>query len=146
MKESDLCVIAVVYGVATWFLVMTLQLPPAAQSYPLILLTALYLCNTLFLGKQLYSFYRHRVVLNDFRKLFAGFLPGQFFGVLAGCIIYMALVNYLGYYISSVSAAGPILPEGKTDPRNYQLRLHHDCDLSGFLDVPARTSSPRGLV
>ena len=46
----------------------------------------------------------------------------------------------------SVSAAGPILPEGKTDPRNYQLRLHHDCDLSGFLDVPARTSSPRGLV
>ena len=56
MKESDLCVIAVVYGVATWFLVMTLQLPPAAQSYPLILLTALYLCNTLFLGKQLYSF------------------------------------------------------------------------------------------
>ena len=102
MKESDLCVIAVVYGVATWFLVMTLQLPPAAQSYPLILLTALYLCNTLFLGKQLYSFYRHRVVLNDFRKLFAGFLPGQFFGVLAGCSIYMALVNYLGYYISSV--------------------------------------------
>ena len=102
MKESDLCVIAVVYGVATWFLVMTLQLPPAAQSYPLILLTALYLCNTLFLGKQLYSFYRHRVVLNDFRKLFAGFLPGQFFGVLAGCIIYMALVNYLVYYISSV--------------------------------------------
>lgn len=102
MKESDLCVIAVVYGVATWFLVMTLQLPPAAQSYPLILLTALYLCNTLFLGKQLYSFYRHRVVLNDFRKLFAGFLPGQFFGVFAGCIIYMALVNYLGYYISSV--------------------------------------------
>ena len=65
MKESDLCVIAVVYGVATWFLVMTLQLPPAAQSYPLILLTALYLCNTLFLGKQLYSFYRHRVVLNS---------------------------------------------------------------------------------
>lgn len=102
MKESDLCVIAVVYGVATWFLVMTLQLPPAAQSYPLILLTALYCCNTLFLGKQLYSFYRHRVVLNDFRKLFAGFLPGQFFGVLADCIIYMALVNYLGYYISSV--------------------------------------------
>lgn len=102
MKESDLCVIAVVYGVATWFLVMTLQLPPAAQSYPLILLTALYCCNTLFLGKQLYSFYRHRVVLNDFRKLFAGFLPGQFFGVLAGYIIYMALVNYLGYYISSV--------------------------------------------
>ena len=102
MKESDLCVIAVVYGVATWFLVMTLQLPPAAQSYPLILLTALYCCNTLFLGKQLYSFYRHRVVLNDFRKLFAGFLPGQFFGVLAGCNIYMALVNYLGYYISSV--------------------------------------------
>lgn len=102
MKESDLCVIAVVYGVATWFLVMTLQLPPAAQSYPLILLTALYCCNTLFLGKQLYSFYRHRVVLNDFRKLFAGFLPGQFFGVLAGCIIYIGLMNYLGYYISSV--------------------------------------------
>ena len=102
MKESDLCVIAVVYGVATWFLVMTLQLPPAAQSYPPILLTALYLCNTLFLGKQLYSFYRHRVVLNDFRNLFAGFLPGQFFFFFAGCIIYMALVNYLGYYISSV--------------------------------------------
>lgn len=102
MKESDLCVIAVVYGVATWFLVMTLQLPPPAQSYPLILLTALYLCNTLLLGKQLYSFFRHRLVINDFRKIFSGFLPRQFFGVLAGCLIYMAVVNYLGYYLSSV--------------------------------------------
>ena len=148
MKESDLCVIAVVYGVATWFLVMTLQLPPAAQSYPLILLTALYLCNTLFLGKQLYSFYRHRVVLNDFRKLFAGFLPGQFFRRLGRLHYLYGLSELFGllHLQRSVSAAGPILPEGKTDPRNYQLRLHHDCDLSGFLDVPARTSSPRGLV
>ena len=102
MKESDLCVVAVVYGVATWFLVMTLQLPPQAQSYPLILLTALYVCNTLLLGKQLYSFFRHRLVQNDFRKIFASFVPGQFFGVIAGCLIYMAVVNYLGYYISSI--------------------------------------------
>ena len=110
MKESDLCVIAVVYGVATWFLVMTLQLPPAAQSYPLILLTALYLCNTLFLGKQLYSFYRHRVVLNDFRKLFAGFLPGQFFGVLAGCIIYMAAVSSICRLFLMITSNTAILP------------------------------------
>ena len=46
----------------------------------------------------------------------------------------------------SLSAAGPVLSESKTDTRNYQLRLHHDCDLSGFLDVPACSSSPRDLV
>lgn len=128
-------------------LVMTLQLPPAAQSYPLILLTALYLCNTLFLGKQLYSFYRHRVVLNDFRKLFAGFCPDSF-RRLGGLHYLYGLSELFGllHLQRSVSAAGPVLPEGKTDPRNYQLRLHHDCDLSGFLDVSARTSSPRGLV
>lgn len=75
MKESDLCVVAVVYGVATWFLVMTLQLPPQAQSYPLILLTALYVCNTLLLGKQLYSFFlsssRPERLQKDFCFLFA---------------------------------------------------------------------------
>lgn len=102
MKESDLCVIVIVYGIATWFLVMTLQLPPAAQSYPLILITALYFCNTLLLGKQLYHFFRHKVMINDFKKIFSGFVFGQFSGVMIGCLIFLAVVNYLGYYLSSI--------------------------------------------
>ena len=102
MKESDLCVIVCVYGVATWFLVMTLQLPPAAQSYPLILISALYFCNTLLLGKQLYHFFHHKIMINDFKKIFGGFTFKQFFGVMIGCLIYLAVVNYLGYYLSSI--------------------------------------------
>ena len=102
MKESDLGVIVIVYAIATWFLIMTLQLPPAAQSYPLILIAALYVCNTLLLGKQLIHFFHHHVMLNDFRHIFEGFVWKQFFGVLLGCVIYLALVNYLGYYISSI--------------------------------------------
>ena len=102
MKDSDIGVIVVIYAIATWFLVMTLQLPEGAQSYPLILISALYVCNTLLLLQQIWHFKRHKLFINDFRKIFQGFIPSQFFGVVIGCVIYLALVNYLGYYISSV--------------------------------------------
>ncbi len=102
MKDSDLGVIVVIYAIATWFLVMTVQLPDPAQSYPLILIPALYVCNTLLLIKQVMSYTRHKLFINDLKQIFKAFLPGQFFGVIAGCLIYLALLNYLGYYISSV--------------------------------------------
>ncbi|MCD8339504.1 MAG: tripartite tricarboxylate transporter TctB family protein [Burkholderiales bacterium] len=102
MKDSDLGVIVVIYGVGLWFLVMTLQLPDAAQSYPLILIAALLFCNTLLLIKQIYAFIKQKKLTNDLRQIFKGFLPNQFFGVVIGCLIYLAIVNYLGYYLSSV--------------------------------------------
>ncbi len=102
MKDSDIGVIVVIYAVATWFLIMTLKLPEPAQSYPLILISTLYFCNTLLLLKQLYILSKNKVLINDMREVFTGFLPKQFFGVVAGCLIYLVLVNYLGYYLSSV--------------------------------------------
>ncbi len=102
MKDSDLGVIVVIFGVGIWFLAMTLQLPEPAQSYPLLLITALLFCNFLLLVKQLYQFSKKKVFINDTREIFKGFLPIQYFGVVIGCLLYLAVVNYLGYYISSV--------------------------------------------
>jgi hypothetical protein len=102
MKSSDIAVAAVIYGIATWFLVMTVGLPPEAQTYPLLLIGALYAVNTLFIGKQLYRFIRHKHFAHDFPHIFSGFQATQFFGVVAGCVLYLVLLETLGYYISSV--------------------------------------------
>lgn len=103
MKISDIAVSAAVYIIATWFLIMTLALPPDAQTYPLILITALYVTNTMFIGKRFYVYFEDKLhVENDLPKLFEGFLAKQFFTVFIGCIAYLAVLNFLGYYLSSV--------------------------------------------
>lgn len=102
MKTSDIGIAVVIYAVATWFLVMTLQLPEPAQTYPLILLSALYLCTTLFIGKQVWAWSRNHEFSHDLPEVFNGFLWKQFFGVVVGCVLYLAFLNILGYYVASV--------------------------------------------
>lgn len=38
MKRSDIPVVCVIYAIAIAFLIMTLQLPEAAQVYPMVLI------------------------------------------------------------------------------------------------------------
>lgn len=102
MKTSDIGVTVVVYAFATWFLLMTLALPPAAQVYPLILIVTLYITNTLFIGSRLFQWLRTHQVEHDLPVIFKGFLWKQFATVFVGCVLYLAALNYLGYYLSSV--------------------------------------------
>ena len=48
MKKTDIGVVGFMYGVCILFLVMTLQLKKAAQTYPLFIITLLALLTTLY--------------------------------------------------------------------------------------------------
>ena len=107
MKKSDTAVTLVVYAITTLFLVMTLKLPPEAQTYPLSLLTALYVLNTLYILSAYLKWRVERKMHDDLAEHFKGFLPKQFIGVIIG---YVVLLVTAGYYIATIAyLAGALL-------------------------------------
>lgn len=102
MKKSDISVCAVIYGICLFFLYMTIQLPEDAQTYPLCLISALAVLNTLYLGRAVRERIRDGVSVDDLRESFAGFKPGQFVVCCLLFIGYMVLLWLTGFYIASV--------------------------------------------
>ncbi len=102
MKKSDIPVVCVIYAIAIAFLIMTLQLPEAAQVYPMVLITALIFVNTLYLIRTFLHFRQNHHVENDYPIVFHGFLPLQFFGVFAAIGLYLVLMYFCGYYVSTI--------------------------------------------
>ena len=101
MKKSDFPVIAIIYAIGFWFLAMTMDLPEEAQTYPLVLITALLSVNTLYMVRQVISWRKTRVIENDVAKTFSTFIPVQFFGVVAFCVGYLILMDLTGYYLTT---------------------------------------------
>lgn len=102
MKKSDFGVISVIYVIALVFFVMTLDLPEETRTYPLGLIVALALLNTLYMVHQVWKWLKTRHIENDIHILFKDFQPKQFLFVLVGCVVYLVMMYYLGYYISIV--------------------------------------------
>lgn len=115
MTRSDLGVIFIIYATCLFFLYMTLQLRAAAQIYPLCLIAGLGILNTLYFGKCFYKYLRAKQeqglgVLNNLPEIFSGFLPRQFFFVVCACIAYLALLNWIGFYLAGfIYLAGVML-------------------------------------
>ena len=89
MKKSDIPVVCIIYAIAIVFLIMTLNLPEAAQVYP-------YLIRTFLKYRQ-----DHKIE-NDYPIVFNGFLPKQFFGVFLSVAAYLVLMHFCGYYVATV--------------------------------------------
>lgn len=102
MKRSDFPVVSIIYAIGFTFLIATLQLPEAAQTYPLVLITALLFLNTLYLIRSFLSFRRAQRIENDMPVIFHGFLFKQFAGVFVWCLAYLVMMYFLGYYLSTV--------------------------------------------
>lgn len=102
MKKSDIPVVCIIYAIAIAFLIMTLQLPEAAQVYPMVLISALILVNTLYLIRTFLLFRQDHHVENDYPIIFKGFLSLQFFGVFISIVAYLVLMYFFGYYVSTV--------------------------------------------
>ncbi len=100
MKKTDIGVCLAMYAVCAFFLYMTLQLPKAAQIYPLCVNALLAALTTLHVFNMIRSAIREGVTsgLEDFKE----FLPSQFFVLLGMIIIYLAVMPYLGFYVSSI--------------------------------------------
>lgn len=100
MKKTDIGVCLVMYGVCAFFLYMTLQLPKAAQIYPLCVIALLAALTTLHVFNMIRAAIKEGVEsgLDDFKD----FVPSQFFTLFAMIVIYLAVMPYLGFYVASV--------------------------------------------
>jgi ABC-type polysaccharide/polyol phosphate export permease len=100
VKKTDIGVVAFMYAVCAIFLVMTLQLKKAAQGYPLFCIALLAGLTTIYLVQMIKKAKKEGVTsgLEDF----ADFLPKQFFPVLVMVIVYLVLMYFTGFYISTV--------------------------------------------
>ncbi len=102
MKKSDIPVVCIIYAIAIAFLIMTLNLPEAAQVYPLVLISALIFVNTLYVIRTFLLYRKDHRVEDDYPIVFKGFLFKQFFGVFFSIIGYLVLMYFFGYYVSTV--------------------------------------------
>ncbi len=96
-------VVGVIYAIALFFFVLTIDLPPEAQTYPMGLIIALAGVNTIFFGQCLFRMIRGRLgVVHDLGETFKGFFAGQFFFILGGAALYIALMGVIGYYAATL--------------------------------------------
>ena len=107
MKKTDIGVCLAMYGVCAFFLYMTLQLPKAAQIYPLCVISLLAGLTTLHVINMIIGAIKNGVTsgLEDFKD----FIPSQFFIIFAMIVIYLVLMPYLGFYISSIIFMSAVL-------------------------------------
>ena len=100
MKKSDIGVCLVMYGVCAFFLYMTLQLPKAAQIYPLCVIALLAGLTTLHVINMIIGALREGVT--DGLENFKNFIPSQFLIIFVMILFYIASMPYIGFYVSSV--------------------------------------------
>jgi len=107
MKKTDIGVCLVMYGVCAFFLYMTLKLPKSAQIYPLCVISLLAALTTLHVFNMIRGAIRDGVTsgLEDLKD----FIPSQFFIIFAMIVIYLVIMPYLGFYISSVIFMSSVL-------------------------------------
>ena len=100
MKKTDIGVCAAMYAVCAFFLYMTLQLPEAAQIYPLCVIALLAALTTLHVFNMIRGAIREGVTSG--LEYFKDFLPSQFFILFAMIVAYLILMPWLGFYLASV--------------------------------------------
>ena len=100
MKKTDIGVVAFIYAVCLLFLVMTLRLPSAAQTYPLFIIILLFALTTLSAVQMAFAAKKSGITsgLEDFE----GFLPKQFFPILGMVVVYLVIMYFAGFYIATL--------------------------------------------
>lgn len=153
MTRSDIGIIFLIYATCLLFFYMTLQLTAAAQIYPMCLIAGLAALNTLYLFRCVCRWLKERReglvsgIVNDFPKVFQGFLPRQFIFIVAACIAYMGLLYYLGFYLSGAFYLIGVMLYFKIKPTQIALSLLFlgalvYCVFTLFLKVPL----PAGIL
>ena len=100
MKKTDIGVVVFMYAVCALFLGLTLQLPAAAQTYPLFIIILLAALTTLYVAQMVRGAKKSGVTtgLEDFK----GFLPKQFFPILGMVVLYLVVMYFAGFYIATL--------------------------------------------
>ena len=102
MKKSELSVVIFMLGFCAFFFYETLQLPPAAQSYPKFVIGLLAVLTLMQLVKMACSCHGHFTIVNDLPEVWTHFLPRQFFTFLITSILFFVLMVLIGFYPSAI--------------------------------------------
>lgn len=142
MKKTDIGVVGFMYGVCVLFLVMTLRLKKAAQTYPLFIITLLALLTTLYVYNMVKDAKRLGVT-SGLEEVFGETLPGQFAPVMAMIVGYLlgdVLHRILSFH-PDLYGSLPLVPQGAemADGRVNPCRCLPG--LCGVCHVPGRQAA-----
>ncbi len=100
MKKTDIGVVAFFYLVSIYFYMQTIKLPESSQTYPRFTVTLVFGLTTLYLVQMI-----ARAVKNGTESGaddFKDFQPVQFFVCFFATILYLIMIHFFGFYISTV--------------------------------------------
>ena len=62
----------------------------------------IFILNTIYLAVALWRWKVKKLFKDDLEHLYDGFIARQFFTVMVGAALYVALIYWLGYYVASI--------------------------------------------
>lgn len=101
IKKTDIGVVAFMYVICAFFYTHMLQLEANSQTYPRFTITLLFGLTTLYLLTMIVNARKYGVE-SGVDKVFDGFQVVQFFVCLALVIVYLIMMNYLGFFIATI--------------------------------------------
>lgn len=101
MKKTDIGVVVVMYAICAFFYSMTVQLKPESQTYPTFTIVLLFGLTTLYLLQMLFRAKKFGVESGK-DEVFKNFKAKQFFVCFVMVVLYLVMMKYLGFYISTV--------------------------------------------
>ena len=108
MKKTDIGVVAFMYLVCAYFYTQTIKFQADSQTYPKFTIVLLFGLTTLYLLQMLVAARKHGVE-SGVSTVFKDFQPKQFFVCLLGAIVYVVLMHFFGFYISTVIFMAAVL-------------------------------------
>ena len=108
MRKTDLGVVAFMYLVCAYFYSQTITFKADSQTYPLFTIVLLFGLTTLYLLQMVVAWRKYGVE-SGVKEVFKDFQPAQFLVCLGGAILYVVLMYYFGFYISTVIFMAAVL-------------------------------------
>ena len=108
MKKTDIGVVAFMYLVCAYFYTQTIKFQADSQTYPKFTIILLFGLTTLYLLQMLVAAKKHGVE-SGVDSVFKDFEPKQFLVCLLGAILYVVLMHFFGFYISTVIFMAAVL-------------------------------------
>ncbi len=108
MKKTDIGVVVFMYLVCAYFYAKTVTFRADSQTYPKFTIILLFGLTTLYLLQMLVAAKKHGVE-SGVDSVFQDFEPKQFLVCLLGAILYVVLMHFFGFYISTVIFMAAVL-------------------------------------
>ena len=108
MKKTDIGVVVFMYLVCAYFYAKTVTFRADSQTYPKFTIILLFGLTTLYLLQMLAAAKKHGVE-SGVAEAFKDFQPKQFLFCLLASIVYVVLMHFFGFYISTVIFMAAVL-------------------------------------